>query len=771
MNIDHNPPPFSYPHPYHHPGIPDNNIMIQTMHANYPSMLQPPAPAFPYQSHSPESPSNANHAFPNAESPTIYNHHQGNTSPPLHSPPPANSPGPSGSHMPYSARGAFHSLNYPSPLPAYGYPPPQVYSASQPMYSQYAHTPYAQQFAPSLDTERQGTWWYMPHAAAAVPPQQQVDSGSASYQSHYHMPYVHHEAEVYSPRAPSPPTNSSAYPPMSPIRQTSPDHLSSSGADPPPETSTSRPSPPVDRPLVRRSYHPNPPAHRSEWVMWTGNVPSDATHDELWRFFNQPPESGSESPPSTGVLSIFLILRSSCAFVNFEAEHHLLKAIERFNGQALRPSDARCPRLVCRVRKKDDDLKAGVGGQRGIGIHARWIKEQKGRVMESSDVSDVSDRPSSASSGQMPEAAMSSLSISSDDDPRQRRAKQSSSSGSFASTNSSLLTCHFPQRYFILKSLTQFDLDLSVEKGLWATQKHNEGILDQAFRTSQDVYLIFSVNKSGEFYGYAKMAGPIQRDSPSKLKSGNLFFTPGVHLVDESPLPVSAGGESRKQDAGPTGFNPGLQHRQTAPAELGAPRHQMTMATPMVKHSLDQQLRRSPKGSPSTPPDNFELDVSAPIRAIRSGSSSDVQEHQAAAMSNLQAVAEEDEKGEDNVQVSDKVGPSNRHGMFCEGKSARDDWGESFKIEWLSTVKLPFPRTRHIRNPWNHDREVKVSRDGTEVEPMMGKRLLEEWTRLADVQSPKVAAHKRGLKSAPMLTGAALSKQTGTGPPPERPVS
>ena len=47
-------------------------------------------------------------------------------------------------------------------------------------------------------------------------------------------------------------------------------------------------------------------------------------------------------------------------------------------------------------------------------------------------------------------------------------------------------------------------MDLSVEKGVWATQKHNEGILDQAYRTSKDVYLIFGVNKSGEFYGYAR---------------------------------------------------------------------------------------------------------------------------------------------------------------------------------------------------------------------------------------------------------------------------
>lgn len=50
----------------------------------------------------------------------------------------------------------------------------------------------------------------------------------------------------------------------------------------------------------------------------------------------------------------------------------------------------------------------------------------------------------------------------------------------------------------------QFDLDLSVQRGLWATQPHNEPILDQAYRTSAIVYLIFGVNKSGEFFGYAR---------------------------------------------------------------------------------------------------------------------------------------------------------------------------------------------------------------------------------------------------------------------------
>jgi hypothetical protein len=51
---------------------------------------------------------------------------------------------------------------------------------------------------------------------------------------------------------------------------------------------------------------------------------------------------------------------------------------------------------------------------------------------------------------------------------------------------------------------------------------------------------------------------------------------------------------------------------------------------------------------------------------------------------------------------------------------APEEWGLSFKIEWIRVGILPFHRIRALRNPWNADREVKVSRDGTEVEP--GKR-------------------------------------------------
>lgn len=50
-------------------------------------------------------------------------------------------------------------------------------------------------------------------------------------------------------------------------------------------------------------------------------------------------------------------------------------------------------------------------------------------------------------------------------------------------------------------------------------------------------------------------------------------------------------------------------------------------------------------------------------------------------------------------------------------------WGKPFKIEWLSTNRVPFYRTRGLRNPWNSNREVKIARDCTELETSIGRRL------------------------------------------------
>lgn len=147
--------------------------------------------------------------------------------------------------------------------------------------------------------------------------------------------------------------------------------------------------------------------------MWVGNIPDHATQNEVWNFFRNPqavayymamksknpnappawpvlgsqqsqrpepdhPEEvdGFDGPADGGISSVFVIKSSNCAFVNFDTEDALKRAMRIFNGVPLRPYDPECPPLVCRIRRKDDDLRTGVAAQRGWGLHTNWIRLQ-----------------------------------------------------------------------------------------------------------------------------------------------------------------------------------------------------------------------------------------------------------------------------------------------------------------------------------------------------------------------------------------------------------
>lgn len=498
------PPPYAATHAYHYPVGSETNNMNLHVHVNYPNTLQPQTPLLPLQRPSPQS-----HSFPGMR--------------PTSSPTPPGQAGAGGAtYM------GFHSLQYPTPMATSPYSYASQNYQSSPVYSPHFSPPsFEQHFSSPNKVEPHGVWFYPSHS-----PMQQYDSNQ--HQDPYPAGLSQVRQRYATPPFPhNPPHHSDNQTPSDSPRPSVAGRPSFQGSIQVISSATQSASsnsgrPPVstgDRAVVRKSYHPNPPAHRSEWVMWAGNVPSDASHDELWRFFNQASPSLSQSsssraPPSSshnqtsGVLSIFLISRSSCAFVNYDTEGHLNRAIARFNGVRLRAHDSRCQPLLCRVRRNDDDLKAGVGGQRGMGMHTNWVKEQKlmgkgkGRatVIESSYPDDLDSPVSPTSESNRLADVASNMAISENVLSENVHANQSSSSGSYASTDSSFLAKYFPRRYFILKSLTQEDLDLSVVRCVWATQRHNEEILDQAYRSSKDVYLIFSVNKSGEFYGYARWA-------------------------------------------------------------------------------------------------------------------------------------------------------------------------------------------------------------------------------------------------------------------------
>mmetsp|Transcript_70812 Transcript_70812/g.134942 ORF Transcript_70812/g.134942 Transcript_70812/m.134942 type:complete len:761 (-) Transcript_70812:12-2294(-) len=60
-------------------------------------------------------------------------------------------------------------------------------------------------------------------------------------------------------------------------------------------------------------------------------------------------------------------------------------------------------------------------------------------------------------------------------------------------------------RFFVITSNVGENVVKSVEHNVWATQRKNEQKLNDAYRTCPAVILVFSVNKSGAFQGYARM--------------------------------------------------------------------------------------------------------------------------------------------------------------------------------------------------------------------------------------------------------------------------
>ncbi|XP_031251184.1 YTH domain-containing protein 1 isoform X4 [Pistacia vera] len=128
-------------------------------------------------------------------------------------------------------------------------------------------------------------------------------------------------------------------------------------------------------------------------------------------------------------------------------------------------------------------------------------------------------------------------------------------------------------RYFIIKSLNHHNIQLSIEKGIWATQVMNEPILEEAFHNSVKVILIFSVNMSGFFQGYAQMMSSVgwRRDSVWSRGSGksnpwgrsfkvkwlqlnDLPFQKTLHLKnplnDYKPVKISRDCQELPQDIG-----------------------------------------------------------------------------------------------------------------------------------------------------------------------------------------------------------------------------
>ncbi|OJD19095.1 hypothetical protein ACJ73_08667 [Blastomyces percursus] len=329
---------------------------------------------------------------------------------------------------------------------------------------------------------------------------------------------------------------------------------------------------------------------QSGFALWVGNLPPRASIVDLKDHFSQGAIEEIES--------VFLISNSKCAFVNYKTEAACVAAVTRFHDSKFQGI-----KLVCRLRR---GAASELNNRNALSPPLPTIL---GTVTEENEVD--------KSRGEHV------LNHSSKDHGLPRPDVK------------------YPERYFIVKSLTIEDLERSRVSGVWATQRHSEAVLNHAYETSEAVYLVFSANKSGEYFGYGRMASPIPTGEQS-----------------------SAEGSPQKNNS-------------TTPSEF-----LIITATPRTE--------TAPAGSVVDDPARgtifWEIDRT------------------------------------DDITLEKADGPGK-----LEGEGKEDDnqsFGRPFSVDWLCWRRLPFHRTRGLRNPWNANKEMKIARDGTEIEPSAGRRLI-----------------------------------------------
>ncbi|KAM3417709.1 hypothetical protein BST61_g5943 [Cercospora zeina] len=318
---------------------------------------------------------------------------------------------------------------------------------------------------------------------------------------------------------------------------------------------------------------------RTSHTCWVGNLPPDVGLEALRDHFSNGAKDEIES--------VFLMLRN-CAFVNYRTEEACQAAVLRLNGRPLGGNP-----LLCRVKKEPSDEDESL---------QRQAQGRQDSLAADQEIKSLSD-------------ATEDLSI----DKAVASSEQDTVRATWATEDD---TNGVPEaRYFILKALNPEDLRESCRTGTWTTQLHVQKKLRKAFEISEVVYLIFSVNKSGNYFGYAKMLSSPGKGQQStrEIFDGNLFA--GLQVVQTTETDKAPAGKITNDPARGTRFWEAIRDRD-----------------------------------------------------------------------------------------SDAEGP---------------DALRPFRIQWISASPLPFDRVRGLKNAWNSNKEVKVARDGTELETTAGRRLLQ----------------------------------------------
>lgn len=197
----------------------------------------------------------------------------------------------------------------------------------------------------------------------------------------------------------------------------------------------------ASRPGMSSSIPRGPPRKpkQSGHALWVGNLPPGVTVMALKDHFSRDATKDIES--------LFLISKSNCAFVNYRTEASCTAAMHRFHDSRFNGV-----RLVCRLRRSS--------------APASGVPTGPSAMLGSKPL--IPSRPSTPKQDGATDSLQDLGAVSSPQDSSEDHRSSADSAN----------------KYFIVKSLTLQDLELSVRNGIWATQSHNEEALNRAFRVN-----------------------------------------------------------------------------------------------------------------------------------------------------------------------------------------------------------------------------------------------------------------------------------------------
>ena len=175
---------------------------------------------------------------------------------------------------------------------------------------------------------------------------------------------------------------------------------------------------------------------QSGHALWVGNLPPGTQVTDLKEHFSR--------EATTDIESVFLISKSNCAFVNYRTESACAAAMTRFHDSRFQGV-----RLVCRLRRSATSPAPGV------------------------------PTGPAALAPVVPQAQSATEAITQNREVSTKAEESARQAGGAGKVN---------DKYFIVKSLTVEDLELSARTGVWATQAHNEEALNLAFEVNRSSF-------------------------------------------------------------------------------------------------------------------------------------------------------------------------------------------------------------------------------------------------------------------------------------------